>query len=246
MKQLVLTTFFVLLFSFVGYSQDRVVKTNGDILDVKVIEVGSDYIKYRLYNEMDGPIYNISTSEILMIKYESGRIEEYFKKESHSNSNDIAFRDDPYKSYKELKKIYNPKEYVRSYNDRYNPAGVGVASFFIPGLGECICGEWGNGFGKFIGNVALATAGSVLVSRSYVDTDWETELAFAVVCYLGCLFIDIYSIVDAVQIAKVKNMYEQDLRKKHSTELNLLPAFDYIKIGNNIEPTLGLTLALKF
>lgn len=236
-----------LLFPMVGMAQDLIVKTTGENLKVKVLEVGPDYVKYKVYGELDGPLYHINKADILMIKYESGRTEEYFKKEGQQSQNqNYRAIDNPYKSYKELKMMYKPQEYVRSFGDRYNPAGVGVGSFFIPGLGECICGEWGRGIGKFVANAALATTGSILITKSYVDENWGLEIALATVCYLGCFFIDIYSIVDAVQIAKVKNMYEQDLRRGNITELNLHPSFDYIKVGNNVEPTLGLTLALKF
>ena len=40
-------------------------------------------------------------------------------------------------------------------------------------------------------------------------------------------------------------MYEQDLRKmNYSFELH--PSVDYIRMANRVQPTAGLTLAMKF
>lgn len=45
--------------------------------------------------------------------------------------------------YKEVKELYNYKEYDRASGDRYNPVGAGIASFFIPGLGQAVSNEIG-------------------------------------------------------------------------------------------------------
>ena len=51
---------------------------------------------------------------------------------------------------------------------------------------------------------------------------------------------------DAVRVAKVKNMYEQDLRKKYTFDVDFHPSVNYIQTADGIQPTAGLTLALKF
>ena len=62
---------------------------------------------------------------------------------------------------------------------------------------------------------------------------------------LAMLTVDICAIVDACRVAKVKDLYEQDLRAmKYSLELR--PAVDYITMPGGIQPTAGLTLAMKF
>ena len=63
---------------------------------------------------------------------------------------------------------------------------------------------------------------------------------------VSLLTIDICAIVDAVRVAKVKNMYEQDLRKKYTFDVDFHPSVNYIQTANGVQPTAGLTLALKF
>ena len=43
--------------------------------------------------------------------------------------------------YRVNKKQYDYKSYVYQVGDPYNPTIAGVASFFIPGLGQMISGE---------------------------------------------------------------------------------------------------------
>ena len=64
--------------------------------------------------------------------------------------------------------------------------GVGIASGFIPGLGQAINGKWGKAVGFFLGNIALNT------------------LAFTVSPFIAipALGISAWSIVDAVNNAK--------------------------------------------
>ena len=60
--------------------------------------------------------------------------------------------------YRDYKRLYNPKDYVRMPGDRHSPAVSGVCSWLIPGLGQMICGEVGRGFGYLGGAVACGAA----------------------------------------------------------------------------------------
>ena len=60
------------------------------------------------------------------------------------------------------------------------------------------------------------------------------------------LTIEICAIVDAVRVAKVKNMYEQDLRKQYSFDVDFYPSVNYVQTAGGVRPAAGLTLALKF
>ena len=67
----------------------------------------------------------------------------------------------------------------------------------------------------------------------------------------ACLLtVDIAAIVSSIQVAKVKNMYEQDVRRLSACDFKLSPyiALDpYTKTasGPNV-PVIGLSLALEF
>jgi Domain of unknown function (DUF4190) len=51
---------------------DIMVLRNGDEVDVKVIEVGERLVKYKMCNNLDGPIFTKRSSEIFMLKYPNG------------------------------------------------------------------------------------------------------------------------------------------------------------------------------
>lgn len=154
--------------------------------------------------------------------------------------------------YKQIKNLYNPKQYTETISDRYSPAWSGVASFIIPGLGQMISREVGRGFawlGGTVGASIVTGVGSGLSSVGYTEENQAMFIAGSVVTLVGALSIvaiDICAIVDAVRVAKVKNMYEQDLKKLYSLDVELLPSVDYIKTANGTQPTAGFTLAMKF
>ena len=236
MKHVIFVMIFALI-SLVGSAQDRIIKKTGDVLDVRIVEVGDDYVKYKLTDSPEGQLYNIKKSEILIIKYgSSGRIEDFYsgKDFKSGDTNKYLYRD---LKYRELKKIYDRREYFPHYDDLYKPGVAGIASFFIPGLGECICGEWGRGIGFFAGHVVLM-AGTTVAYNYYEG--------LALVGLAACLALDIFSIVDAVHVAKVKNMYYRDIREHSYVSFSVLPSLNYVKTGNNMELATGLTFALTF
>lgn len=162
----------------------------------------------------------------------------------------------PGMKYRQIKKLYDSREYSKEQADRYSPAGSGVASFFIPGLGQWICGEVGRGFAWFGGglaSVAVMGVGEAITlvgifpaaagDASIVNAGLITTLAGLV----SLVVIDACSCADAVKVAKVKNMYNQDLRRSGQVSFELHPALDFVRTpGGTMKPTAGLTLAVKF
>ncbi len=55
-----------------SFAQDIITKTNGDEIKVKVLEVNQTEIKYKQFDNLNGPLFTISKSDILIIKYENG------------------------------------------------------------------------------------------------------------------------------------------------------------------------------
>jgi hypothetical protein len=68
-----ITLFFILsIFSFDAKCQDIIITLSGDEIKTKVIEITSAELKYKKYENINGPIYNILKSDVLMVKYENG------------------------------------------------------------------------------------------------------------------------------------------------------------------------------
>jgi hypothetical protein len=60
------------LISAISYSQDIIIKRNGDEIKVKVSEITGSQIKYKRWENIDGPVYSLPKSEVFKVKYENG------------------------------------------------------------------------------------------------------------------------------------------------------------------------------
>jgi len=71
MKKTLLTllAFFMLLAS---QAQDILIKRNGEELNVKVLEITLNEVKYKRFDYLEGPTISILKSDVFMIKYENG------------------------------------------------------------------------------------------------------------------------------------------------------------------------------
>ena len=53
-------------------AQDNILQKDGSSMDVKVLEVGLEKVRYKRFDNLDGPTYSIDKSKIFMIRYENG------------------------------------------------------------------------------------------------------------------------------------------------------------------------------
>ena len=60
------------------YSQDIVTFVNGKSLKAKVLEVTQAEIKYRLFDNLEGPLYTKSKEEVFSITYSNGTSERFY------------------------------------------------------------------------------------------------------------------------------------------------------------------------
>jgi hypothetical protein len=68
----ILILFIIILINFSVIAQDNIIKIDGSEVKAKVTEIELDLIKYKRFDNMDGPTYSISKSKVFMIKYENG------------------------------------------------------------------------------------------------------------------------------------------------------------------------------
>lgn len=71
MKNLLLTIIACLVY-FAGQAQDILIKRNGDELEVKVLEINLQEVKYKRFDNLEGPVISIAKADVFMIKYENG------------------------------------------------------------------------------------------------------------------------------------------------------------------------------
>lgn len=113
-----ITLAFIIFFFGKNYSQDIIIKRNGDEIKAKVIEITNTLVKYKKHSNLSGPIYNIEKKNILMIRYQNGEkdIFETTKTKQIANTMKLDMDGGYFKgntpiSKKEFKKILftNPK-----------------------------------------------------------------------------------------------------------------------------------------
>jgi hypothetical protein len=86
MRKIVFTILFTIGAIALGYSQDVINGTNGEKIKAKVLEINSSEIKYKRFDNPDGPTYTILKSEVQSIQYPNGASDVFSKQE---NSNEI-------------------------------------------------------------------------------------------------------------------------------------------------------------
>ncbi|MBR5702648.1 MAG: hypothetical protein IKX45_00160 [Bacteroidales bacterium] len=173
----------------------------------------------------------------------------------------------PGMKYKDLKKVYNSKEYVQQAIDPYRVGWTKFFTFFTPGIGQIMMGEVGRGF-IFVGAEVICTS---IVSDSWdglkpylvVDANGtvtgvsdkdaaKKHITGILVGLAGTLATSIWACIDAGKIAKVKNMYYQDMYgRQASVNVGLEPYFSLAPTaatpsGSSITPAAGMSLKLRF
>src|SRR5438552_11348675 len=77
MKQiflLIVVLFFILAFS---YSQDKIYRNNGKIIEAKILEIGSNEIRYKEFQNLDGPVYILETDRIKKVVFVNGTVQKF-------------------------------------------------------------------------------------------------------------------------------------------------------------------------
>ncbi len=176
--------------------------------------------------------------------------------------------------YKDIKDDYNPRMYQKQAGDPYSPGWSSFASFVIPGLGQILSGEAGRGAAFFAGDLAISTAANFAAykldklavhddnGKEVKDADGHTvytnqkgaeRLMVTIVGIVaGAVVYNIWACCDAKRVAKVKNMYYQDLMSSRSSiEMNLEPYFAMAPSqtgvsGISSKPAAGLSFVVSF
>jgi hypothetical protein len=151
--------------------------------------------------------------------------------------------------YSELKKKYEleAKTYTFQKGDPYNPSTAGAASLFIPGLGQMMSGETVRGI-CFLGGVTAILVTTFVVSLSYLEKpELESAPAGPIMIggFVGALCLDLWSVGDAVKVAKIKNLALRD-RNKTSIKLNIAPFMNPSDVSLGHKSSFGISLNITF
>ena len=141
-KKTIMITICFLVFTFESFSQDIIITKNSERIDAKVIEVNVDTIKYKRFENLEGPIYSLLKSNIVTIVYQNGYVEIFSNESSPVSKAAPASSTQmiPYKNFnlKQMMSINAPHLYDR-YNSANNLSNIGTG-LTLAGLGAAIFG----------------------------------------------------------------------------------------------------------
>ena len=96
-------------------AQETIVRKDGSSFKGNVLEIDRNSVKYRLSDEPTATVYSIRKSEVLMIEDALGGVDVISELK-----------------YKDLKRIYNYRDWSREVGGRYSPALMGLCSWIVP------------------------------------------------------------------------------------------------------------------
>lgn len=231
MKKLFLSTLGILIISKL-FAQDFIIKSTGDEIKAKVLEITINEIKYKKFTDLEGPIISILKSEVFMIKYANG----------------TSYAIDPFEtvSKRELAMVSKKKPVmVVSFNKR-KPGLSLLFSALVPGLGQFYNHQPVKGIVMTAGYTA-----SLIVLVIFITEYGGSQANIPSSIGQG---IFIWSILDALSssnaINKKYSLAYYDLFENDKFCLNLQPhlSFTYSKTGMSSykpEKTLGAKLSIN-
>lgn len=92
MKKIIVTFIAIVSLSIAVFSQDVITKKTGDDVQVKIIEVNQNELKYKQFDNADGPTFTIAKSDILMVRYENGTSDVFNQSDSQLDVSDLRMK----------------------------------------------------------------------------------------------------------------------------------------------------------
>ncbi len=203
-RKIIIFLSFILCNSLI-FGQDIIKKKSLEEIKCKVIEVTPDLVKYKKYNDLDGPVYELPFSEVFVIRYENRKNELLNNADSTRTGENpplLSFTNGFFGpvilegkrrlSGSEVRQIYsNHPGALKKYNSGTTRAIIGnligVPCAFVFGwqLGTSVAGGDANssvfaisGIG-FVGGMILAMTGDVAIKKSVdiYNSEVQTPLA---------------------------------------------------------------------
>ncbi len=143
MKRQLLALLVLIFISAQIHAQDKIYRLNGTVIQAKVLEVGDEEIKYKQFDNQEGPIYVLETDRVKKIVYENGKVETF-----KQNAKDLEIYGDQRKQILKFN-FFSP---LYGYTEFGYERSVGYGrsievSLGLIGLGKSEIGYYGyNGF----------------------------------------------------------------------------------------------------
>jgi hypothetical protein len=90
MKKITFSAIATILIMTNGFSQDIITKKTSEDIQAKVMEVTTNEIKYKKFDNQSGPTFTLLKSDILMIRYENGSKDIFNEAQNISSTNNSS------------------------------------------------------------------------------------------------------------------------------------------------------------
>ena len=178
---------FLVFINYSIYAQDTIVSRNGDKISSKVLEVTTTEIKYKRFDNIDGPTYSILKSDVSVIKYQNGTSDDFNNESNNTTSSTFTqpqINDD---TITIIKRVYSLKgvpltlmqmvDLMRNYPEAYSEIKKAKSIYFT----SIVCGEVGGACvgaslgilvstGSFITPIAVVGAVFIIIDISMAKT----------------------------------------------------------------------------
>jgi hypothetical protein len=96
MKKIIFYTVITICTLTNSFSQDMITKKTSEDIKAKVIEVTINEIKYKKFDNLNGPLFTLLKSDVLMIRYENGSKDIFNEVQNtvtaNASSNDMSIK----------------------------------------------------------------------------------------------------------------------------------------------------------
>jgi hypothetical protein len=224
----IFTVVLVLIASISTYAQDVIVTKNAEKISAQVTEIDVDVVRYKKFDNQEGPTYTVKKTEIATIIYQNGQVEVFEQQQQQQQQ--------PYTKPQTSENINNNPDYVyfKSLNDD------AMSAFLQNNDQECYqtfrTGEKFKITGKALlipgiiltaGGFGAAIVGLCYWAENGYHWAWVTYWVGVSALAVGqsCIIASIpLMAVGGGMKAKAKNMYVDKYYKgKTSLNLNVLP-----------------------
>lgn len=230
------------------YAQDIITLKNGNEIKAVVKEVGTDEVKYKKFDNQNGPDYTLKKAEIFMIKYENGT-KDLFNEEIATSSAIIMQQTNSYNSNLNSQQLPVLKY---TFGKQISPNGseksrflAGFLSFLVPGVGQFYNGDIGGGFLYMGCNIVCNSVWMSSITTDYYGDTYVDETMFTI-GFIGAIAVNIASIIHASQGAKKVNI-ARGYRLAENTFLKVQPTVipqNMLSSGNTY--AYGMNISLNF
>jgi hypothetical protein len=185
-------------------AQDTIIKTNGDHITSKILEVSTIEVKYKKFDFQDGPTYIENISNIYLIKYSNGSMEKFRSQEIKSNDVPIENQNDyytgPLKTNDKIERYGNHFRFQGEAIDEHKLHDVLFKSkdkqlISLAGNAKDAKGLQYIGFGAIpLGVGALYFLSKGFFSNPYYGGPTTRNLTLSAICFVGAISCPIASI----------------------------------------------------